>query len=236
MSQWKSVPDFSNIKYARYIVPNFASNTVCIELNEAKVVVISPGKSLIDSFAEMYPGFDEVLGEGLEIVMPNAYHFLGVASWLERFPKAKLYASEQAKPLLEGKGVRNINVISDGDSLFDSDCQWFAPPGHRGGDLWLSVREQGKVCWVTCDSFLNYPRMSNQPIARFTQKIMGAAPGLKLSRVIKYLLLTNRKSFKKWCLDMIHQERPVALLPSHGDPMLSTELADELERLVLSRL
>lgn len=231
MSQWKRVPGCECISYARYIVPNFASNTVVLGNS-----VISPGADLLESFLENRPEFAESEGEGLSIVMPNAYHHLGVQAWLKRLPKATLRASEQAIERLEGFGFEGIVPIREGESGPVEQSQWAVPPGHRGGDVWLVLPSGDSWAWVTCDSFLNYPRMSNQPVARFIQKVMGAAPGLKISRVIKYVLLTDRAKFRAWGLDFISKYPPNVLMPSHGDPHVSDTLALELEALMAKRL
>lgn len=236
--KWKAVEGFDRVRYARYIVPNFASNSVFIESESRALTVISPGKSLLAEFADQYPDLDKDGGKALTIVMPNSYHYLGVLEWRKRYPKALLCASEQAASILLSKGFQGVSIdlIKDGDAGPLGDSTWRVPPGHRGGDVWLIATKDAQRLWVTCDSFLNYPKMSNQPIARLTQKLMGAAPGLKLSKVIKYLLLTDRAKFKVWCLDVIRHNAPTVLLPSHGEVRSGAALAEEIETLVTSRL
>jgi len=234
----KEVEGFSCVGYARYIVPNFASNSVFIGAKDSNVTVISPGKSLLDGFAELHPHLDQDAGKKLTIVMPNSYHYMGVKSWLERYSNATLKATAQAVNSLRAKGFDSVDiqVLQDGDEGPVEGSTWLVPPGHRGGDVWLVVKNEDQCLWVTCDSFLNYPRMSNQPIARLTQRLMGAAPGLKLSKVIKYVLLTDRVSFKQWCLEVVALHAPTTLLPSHGEVLEGESVAQEIRALVESRL
>ena len=103
------------------------------------------------------------------------------------------------------------------------------------GDVWVCrAREQG--VWITCDSFLNYPRLSNQPLARKLQQWLGAAPGLKMSQVVKWFLLNDRKAFKNWALSHLESYPPVLLIPGHGEPEEDSQLAERLRALLLERL
>ncbi len=111
------------------------------------------------------------------------------------------------------------------------------PPGHRGGDVWVSKRnEDGNSLWITCDSFLNYDRVSRKPIARILQKILGAAPGLKISQFIKWLLLDEKTSFKHWVLKQLDKDRPTILIPSHGEVEVDSLLTTRLKKLIEKRL
>jgi len=246
---WRGVEGFDGVVFARYVVPNFASNCVVVEA-QARVTVISPGKSLLDSFIARHPELLESEGAALDIVMPNGYHYMGVESWMQVFPNARLFASKQAIKRLSTKGLTNVLAMEPNTKFMGHSAssgsqiqgKWVIPPGHRGGDVWLvldgrkGLEARDGWLWITCDSFLNYPRVSNQPIARFMQRALGAAPGLKLSQVIKYLLLTDKKSFRAWCIDFIAQCPPRTLLPSHGDPRSSESLSLEIEQLVRKRL
>jgi hypothetical protein len=236
MNQWNIVNEQPAILYGRYIVPNFASNSICIKGSEGDVCVISPGESLLKDFSDRFSELDKDAGTNLTLVAPNAYHFMGLDAWRKRYPRANVYSSESAVKSLAKKGVGDIQTLSEGSSDLLDGSFWVCPPGHRGGDIWFVYPIKNGWGWVTCDSFLNYPRLSNQPVARAIQKIMGAAPGLKLSAVIKYLLLTDRSGFKKWMKDFVRTYPPVSLIPSHGDPSFSEDLANQLELLVESRL
>ena len=237
MSKWYQIEGCEGLEYARYIVPNFASNTIVVRGQEGVVTVISPGASLLESFAGKYPELDQDQGRNLRIVMPNSYHFMGVNVWRERYPKAQLFASKKAIARLDKKGINGISELQRGIPNMQGRAFWAVPPGHRGGDVWLCLPlSAGGWVWVTCDSFLHYPRMSNQPIARLVQRVMGAAPGLKLSRVIKYLLMTDRSAFKAWCSKFLDSYPPTVLLPSHGEPLIDKELPQKLQELIESRL
>ena len=79
---------------------------------------------------------------------------------------------------------------------------------------------------------MNYDRVSNQPFARFMQKLLGAAPGLKMSQVVKWFILDDRKAFKAWALKRLAKDQPVTLIPSHGEVLHSPTLHNQIMRLL----
>lgn len=233
---WHPLSDHPEIRVGQYIVPNFVSNSVAIRLNRSEYIVYSPGQSLLDAWQQAWPDCANKEDTTLHIVMPNNFHYMGVSAWQAAFPQHKLYASNQAIPRLSKMAIRgNIDAI---DILpLPDDYQVLLPPGHRAGDVWLSKKNNDKSSlWITCDSFLNYDRVSNQPFARLMQKLLGAAPGLKISQVVKWFIISDRKAFKSWALKQLTEDKPRTLIPSHGEVTDSNALSAELQQLISQRL
>lgn len=230
---WHSVNDHAEVLVGQYVVPNFVSNSVAICIAENEYVLYSPGASLLAA----WPNKEATL----HIVMPNAYHHLGVEAWLRQFPESNLYASDKAIKQLRKKqalsDTLDIKGIEELSPILPENMTIAEPPGHRAGDVWLvKYTENNSALWITCDSFLNYDRLSNQPVARFMQKFLGAAPGLKMSQVVKWFIMDDRKHFKTWALERLKLDHPVVLIPSHGEVMHSDSLAKELSELIKQRL
>jgi len=238
---WHPLNSHPEIQFGQYIVPNFVSNSVCITLNKNEYILISPGEPLLAPFKKQFNNGQDFQDITIHIVIPNSFHYMGVAAWQDTFVNTRLYASQDAIPKLIEKGV----AVSEND-IFDlalnqppwpQDYSVMFPPGHRGGDVWVKKQDtKNTSTWITCDSFLNYERVSNQPVARFMQKILNAAPGLKISQVIKWFILRDKKSFKTWVLEKLKQDNPTTLIPAHGEINQSEHLKSELERVVLTRL
>jgi hypothetical protein len=68
------------------------------------------------------------------------------------------------------------------------------------------------------------------------QKLLGAAPGLKISQVVKWFILDNRKSFKSWTLKQLDKDQPITLIPSHGEIRNDPLLASRIRKVIKSRL
>jgi len=230
---WFQLKEHPEVYFGQYIVPNFMSNSVAIRSSKNHWVLISPGEKMLNSFLTKW----KTKGLKISIIFPNAFHYMGVTTWLEHFPDAKLYASEKAKKRLRRKGFRNIYSLETELPQLPKGYEVLFPPGHRGGDVWLSKKcEDNNNLWITCDSFLNYERVSKQPIARILQSLLGAAPGLKISQVIKWLLLDRKSAFKTWVLNQLEKDRPTILIPSHGEVESDGALTKRLRDIIESRL
>lgn len=234
---WHKLVAHPEISFGQYIVPNFVSNSVYIKITDSEYILISPGEPLLKAF----------LGEGhakdtkIHIIMPNGFHYMGVAAWQLAFSNTVLYASKAASTMLVEKGVTkdksDIICLEDKQPPFPQGYSLLFPPGHRAGDVWLKKQDtQYSSIWITCDSFLNYERLSNQPVARFMQKALNAAPGLKISQVVKWFILKDKKTFKLWLLDRLELDNPTTLIPSHGEIAQDEDLREKLENLVRRRL
>ena len=236
---WFPVEGHPEIQVGQYVVPNFISNSVAVEISENEYLVYSPGASLLDSWPEDKRNEDTKF----HIVMPNHWHYMGVPHWLEKVNHVRLYTSEKALPQVREKLVKEVHRALDIVALenrqppLPEDYSFLFPPGHRGGDVWLRKRKDDEYAlWIICDSFLNYERVSNQPVAKMMQKLLGAAPGLKISEVVKWLVYDNRKTFRQWVLNQLAVDRPTTLIPSHGEVAQDTGLYNQLANLVASRL
>jgi len=230
---WFQLKEHPEVYFGQYIVPNFISNSIAIKTAENHWVLISPGEKMLAKWTEKWKSKETKIS----IIFPNSFHYMGVNSWLDQFPDAKLYASQKAKKRLVKKGFRNIIPLESDQPELPTGYKVLIPPGHRGGDIWLSKKcDKNSSIWITCDSFLNYDRVSNQPIARAMQAILGAAPGLKISQVIKWLLLDGKAAFKPWVLNQLEKDRPGILIPGHGEVECDKKLTDKLRSLIMHRL
>lgn len=230
---WFQLEEHPEVYFGQYIVPNFISNSIAIRTSENHWVLISPGEKLLAEWTKRWKNPETKIS----IIFPNSFHYMGVNAWLKVFPDASLYASQKAKKRLAKKGFNRISALESHRPELPEGYDVLIPPGHRGGDVWLS--KQGpdhSNMWITCDSFLNYDRVSNQPVARTLQAILGAAPGLKISQVIKWLLLDEKAKFKPWVLNQLEKDRPSILIPSHGEVEHDDSLTEKLRALIMRRL
>jgi hypothetical protein len=236
---WHPIPNHPELLFGQYVVPNFASNSVAVKISDTEFVVISPGESLLAPWIEQFSNNIK-----LHIILPNAYHHIGVKAWLAAFDDVTLYASELAITQLKTKGFSQTSILAleQTQPPLPLGYDVLFPPGHRAGDIW--VRKQysdsgdavNQSTWITCDSFLNYERLSHQPVARLMQTILGAAPNLKISQIVKWFILTNRQTFKAWALDLLKSDNPTTLIPSHGEVRSNSKLAQEIHHLIQQRL
>ncbi len=238
---WHPLPDHPELYFGQYVVPNFVSNSMCIRVAEHEFILISPGMPLLEEFKSTFLNTGNYDNIKIHIIIPNSFHYMGVSAWQKTFSNTLLYASRLAIPRLIEKSViqseHDILALQSTQPPWPQGYSVLFPPGHRAGDVWVRKQESPAACiWITCDSFLNYERLSNQPIARFMQRALSAAPGLKISQVIKWFILKDKKVFKAWVLLQLKQDKPTMLIPGHGDINENPKLMADLESLVLQRL
>ena len=232
---WHPVANHPELLFGQYVVPNFVSNSIAIKVSDTEFVLISPGEPLLAAWQKQFPS-----NLKLHIIFPNAYHHMGVNAWLTAYDDVTLYASNLAIKQLINKGFTQQQILSL-ESItppLPKGYDILFPPGHRAGDIWLRKQLPNPLSstWITCDSFLNYERMSNQPVARFMQKILSAAPNLKISQVIKWFILSDRRAFKDWALKQVQQDKPMVLIPSHGEIRSDDMLAQQIASVISQRL
>ncbi|MCJ8169936.1 hypothetical protein [Atopomonas sediminilitoris] len=240
-TSWQALSSHPEVHHARYLVPNFASNSIAINTAPQQWLVISPGASVLDEWPGAGQAPDQAQAQTenkleLSIILPNSFHYMGVSAWQARYPQAKLYASRHAIARLSSKGLHGIHALEEQQPLLPANYSFKIPPGHRGGDVWLCKTGVAEPLWITCDSFLNYARFSRQPVARLLQKALDAAPGLKISQVVKWFIMDQRQDFKAWALAQLSADQPQWLIPSHGEVAHQTELAQHLRQLLETRL
>jgi len=224
--EWHKVQSHPELCVGQYVVPNFVSNSVILEPNSRNPVIVSPGEALLPCS----PLHEPASSIHLHIILPNGYHYMGAEAWQQAYPNHTLYASRAAIAMLKTK-VKDADAIVPLEERQPPLPKGYSvefPPGHRGGDVWLVKEHEQGDTWITCDSVLNYDRLSNQPIARLLQRLLGAAPGLKISKVIKFFILTDRHRFKEWALNKLAQRGLSTLIPSHGEVAQSPELTADV--------
>jgi UrcA family protein len=62
-----------------------------------------------------------------------------------------------------------------------------------------------------------------------------AAPGLRISSIVKWWLIKDRKQYQTWVLGQLATERPTRLIPAHGAVISDPDLASALASLVKTR-
>jgi hypothetical protein len=228
---WQKIDDEFNVWGANYRVPNFRSRSTALELTSSRTLVISPGSALI--------GADLPLLKNNSLppylLAPNSYHHEGITPWRERYPGSTVFASGTAIPRLLRLGLTNIRPLASLRDELPNNISIFEPPGTRSGEVWLQLRGNATRTWIVCDSFFNYKALSAHPIARAMQILFQAAPGLRISSIVKWWLIKDRKQYRKWVLDLLASEGPNRLIPAHGAIASDSDLANALASLVKRR-
>ncbi len=227
---WTVIGETQTIWHARYFVPNFISRSVALKVAQDEWVVYSPGGDNLDSFSSAFPD-----AEKISLVLPNAFHNLGAKPWSERYPGSKIYCARKAAPRLTKLGLAPL-VLEDTQPRLPEGFGFVFPEAERWGEVWISGPIDRDKVWITCDTFFNLARYSNHMIARTLQKLFSSAPGLRISALVKWWLVKNRRDFRAWVLREISLQNPTILVPSHGEVLIDADLSAKLTDIVNLRL
>lgn len=228
---WQKIDDEFNLWCADYRVPNFRSRSIALELPSSRALIISPGASLIGVDLPMLrnallPPF---------LLAPNSYHHVGIKPWRDRYPGSTVLASRAAISRLARVGLTGIQPLDSLCNELPYNISILEPPGTRSGEVWLQLTGEATRTWIVCDSFFNYRALSSNPLARTMQIMFRAAPGLRISSIVKWWLIKDRKQYQTWVLGQLATERPTRLIPAHGAVISDPDLASALASLVKTR-
>jgi hypothetical protein len=229
--EWQMIDDEFNLWCADYHVPNFRSRSIALELTSGRVIIISPGASLID--ADLPPLKDASLPPFL--LAPNSYHSAGIGPWRDRYPASTVFASKRAITRLARMGIADIQPLDSLRDALPANISILEPPGTRSGEVWLRLSGRDGRTWIVCDSFFNYKALSRHPLARAMQIIFRAAPGLRVSNIVKWWLIKDRTRYQTWVLNQLVIDCPTRLVPAHGAILHDPNLPGALASLVRSR-
>jgi hypothetical protein len=229
---WEPVDAEKTVWTAKYRCPGFIAHTSAFAAKDGQLILYSPGASLVSRLPEGIP--DAQLPP--LALLPNAFHYLGLKAWKEKYPGMTAVASSRAMSRLRKKGVSGLQDLDLLKNKLPDNVSILEPPGIRFGEMWLRVSGSGGVAWIVCDAFFNYARFSKKPIARTIQKLFKAAPGLKISFLVKRFMIVDRKKYKDWLFERLEADRPNTLVPAHGEILRAPDLPQRIRDLVQQRL
>lgn len=229
LGAWKELCSGSGVWTSDYRIPGLPCRSYAVELHDGGYAVVSPGAGLQDTFADTFPGPVRFL------VAPSNFHWLGIPTWSERFPKAKVVCSQDARDRLTKKGLPLTGTLAELRSALSPHTTLLELPGTRSGEVWLRADTREGIAWLVCDAIFNMPK-PRKLSGRLLQKSMKSGPGLALSQLMKWGGLRDRAAFKTWFLEQLEHDQPAILVPAHGDIDREPELAKRLRALIERRL
>jgi hypothetical protein len=226
---WECIDTEAGVWSAEYRVPMMKSRSTAVQLSDGRFLVYSPGSGLESSFAES-------VGQADVLLAANSFHHLGLPDWRAAFPDAIVAAAPGAHKRLAKQGRSGLVDLEPVRSALPEHVSLLEPPATKIGEVWLRVESERGVMWVVGDSFFNLPRLARRFWPRLLQRLVKSAPGLAMSRFMKWGGLSSRKQFKSWVLAQIEADEPAILIPVHGEVYENSGLPDALRDVVNTRL
>jgi hypothetical protein len=206
---------------------------LAIRLIDESFMVYSPIPSVDD---EVWTVLDR-MGRVSALLAPNHYHNLGLLPCIGRYGQLRLIAASDAIPRLAKKTSLAFESTDALSQLLPKDLRWATPEGLKAGETWLyttALDDAGanrKQILIVCDAFfnMNHPKSG---LINLIFRIAGTYPGLRVSRVFRMIGTKDMDNYKDWLREFFTTVRPNVLIPSHGDIIEGTDLADKLVSLL----
>ena len=134
----------------------------------------------------------EKLGNLAFLIVPNGWHRLDAVKYKRRYPQLKVFAPAGAKERV-GKIMRVDGVYEDFPN--DDVVKLETLPGIGEAEGVMTVRSGDGTTLVLNDVMFNMDTKKDFPAWFFTT-LMGSAPGPRISRLIKVLMVKNRTDLR----------------------------------------
>ena len=207
-----------------YRIPGLPCRSTAVSLGEG-FLVYSPGESLLEPFAEV--------GEARFLLAPNNFHHLGLPAW--RAGGADVVIAEGARKRLQKQGHADLGSLDSLRTELPSSVRLLEPPGTRIGETWLRVQHPEGVTWVVGDSFFSIDKAPKKLFMKAVTTVMGSAPGLRISRLMKWGGLNDRKGYRSWVEQQLDEDAPNMLVTCHGAVLTGDDVPDRIRGALAER-
>lgn len=209
------------------------SRTVIVRLEgDEKFLIYSPGEPLLEQAQTIIARDADVI-----LVAPSQGHTLGIASWLEAYPKARLVTTEKTIETLKQQNLTEIDHIEPEDfqQELPQHIAMFRVPDCSMEEIWVTVTADNRTYWLVCDGVMNLSAYSENFLMSLFQRLYGLRRGLWITPIF-IRNLADRGQFKIWFNDWLGQTRQPILIPCHGEIYRKQDLTERLLELMEKRL
>lgn len=227
---WTAIDEDVGFWTAEYRVPGMPVSSTAIRLDDGGFLVVSPAEALIAPFKA------QLDGDARFLLAPNSYHHMGLKPWRAAFPKALAVAARGAQPRLSKQGHQALHSLDELRAACPEHVEIVEVPSTRVGETWVVVKTASGVAWVVCDAFFNMQGRAKNPAMRALSWLLKSAPGLRISGLMKWGGLRDRKVYRAWLLHRLETDAPTILVPGHGDVIRDANLPARLRALIDERL
>lgn len=194
--------------------------STALVLRDGSTLVVSPMRRLGD------PAHDTLrsLGRTAFALAPNHYHWLGLSEFVERHDRAVVVASDTARVRLAKKSPLAMRSLDALREVLPDGVEIVEPRSLRNGETWLSIPCEGGRAWVVSDAFFNVP-VAPRGFVGWMLRAMQITPGLKVGKTFRWVGVRDRRDYVAWLEERLERDRPVVLVPGHGEVLTSPDAA-----------
>lgn len=202
--------------------PGFA-DALALTGPEGLIVVSPPFQPPESAFTEL-----EKHGKVRALVAPNPFHNMGLASWQERYPEAKIYAPAQGIERLTKKiKLAGVRPVSEMSSLLGDKIEIVDMPHYKTGEVLVRWKGECGWAWYVTDVIFNFPVLPKGPFGTIC-KWTKSGPGLRRNALGGFFMMKDKRSLYAWLGEQAEKAPPVMVVPCHGDVVRLSDPAAEI--------
>lgn len=184
-----------------------------LRLVDGSLCLYSPVAGLEKTLA----GQANEIGAASALFAPNHYHNKGLAGHTRAFPTAVLYCSDTARPRLSKTTGLDFDASVKLNAALPTRVTMHEPDGLKTGEVWMVVNSGADCALIVTDAFGSLAR----PPGEFGQEAT-------LLRGFPRYGIEDAGAYKTWASGILSETAPTILLPCHGSPVRSPDLATQL--------
>lgn len=167
------------------------------------------------------------------LVAPNQYHNLGLKKWSAKHGST-MHAASSA--LGRVRKVAKVDATALTAIPLPGHVSFLTPPGTKNGEVWVRVAGKDGVTWIVGDAFFNVTPTTPNTFEGWFLSLSLGGPGLRIGQSFLWVALDDPRAYAYWVLDQLVADKPVRLIPSHGEVIEGPELWSQLAALVRARV
>ena len=180
---------------------------------EGGLIVASPPYRAAPSVFEELARYGTVRA----LIATNAFHYMGIPEWSQRFPEAQIFAPAQSIARVQKKTKLDVRPLAEARTIAGSRVDLIDMPYYRTGEALIKIRTGRGLAWHVTDIILNITQLPKNPVVRFLFTFSGSAPGLRYNNVGPRFMVKDFPALKQWLDQEYAKEPPRWLIVSHGE-------------------
>ena len=232
MSVWKSVG--TGIWIRVYSFGGNPINTSVVDMGDGGLMAISPGTDVGDAD---FAALDE-LGTVKALVVPGAFHNMGLPVWFARYPDAEIYGpadciAHVAKQHKDIPAVQPLNALA---AKLPDGCELEEVAGMKYADLFLAIKQDDGTTWFTNEIVTNNEAYPGNFMFKLAFQLTGSGPGLNVNKLAMMLVRGKKAQIRSYLEGKLDSVPPTRLVPTHGIVLDDANLADQMREMFARRL
>jgi hypothetical protein len=211
-TQGWQVVDPHPILMSEYCFGPGMANALAVGVDGGLVVISPPVKPALGLFEELSQH-----GPVNALVASNAFHYMGIPAWKDRFPDAQIFAPAQSIARVEKQTrLSGIRPLADAAAISGSRLELIDMPHYKTGEVLVRIKTDRGLVWYVTDIVMNLQALPKQLVFRLMFQLSGTAPGLRFNNIAPLFMVKDKKALKRWLASEVDSAPPSRLIPSHG--------------------